>query len=253
MHLYPPGTIRAAQRRARAAVLEKRNRNAHPNGRGGKLHKLAGTDQHFAVGGCSDSCNTSETQVLNRDINECYHEYARLNDCAMTIVSGGVREHTGGTRFEFSVEPDQSNYFFPVAMSLEAVDSGDRTLDVSALLTAVTIKNVPQETFHQPNPTTTTVVGVSFSSYSGKTGAGSKPGIPGWEIAWGPFSREAFAETLSLIGFDFGPTTSDLRVQIYGYASDSLPTKWKCGRHPGMPDKSAGDIGNGNGRSASIG
>lgn len=252
--LYTPGTIRRATRAARAAVIQQREAAAHSRSQGGRLHLPPNMGQPFAVGGCSKSCGTQPAQayVDNRGINDCYHEYAKLNNCAMTAVGGGIREHAGGSRFSFPVEPTQSNYFFPVAMSLEALDSADRTLDVAALLTAVTVKNIPQETYHDPNPTAASVDGVSFASYSGKTGAGSKPGIPGWEIAWGPFSRRSFAEFLELTGWDYGASLSDLRVQIYGYASDTLPDSWKCGQHPGMPDKS-NDHNGGRGNSASIG
>ena len=48
-------------------------------------------------------------------------------------------------------------------------------------LTAVMVKNHPQENYHEPNPSASTVMGVEPAAYDGK----SSGDVPGFEVAPG--------------------------------------------------------------------
>lgn len=219
--------------------------------------------EQFAVGGCAGGCQptaaatgtataagtssmachpapTCEPQVpicRPTSINDCYHELASKHGCPLKVASGGELRINGQSRIEFQVEPTQSNYFLPVAVRLSGRASDDPDQLRVWLLTAVMVKNHPQENYHEPNPDALTVVGVESVAYDGKT-AGD---VPGFEIAWGPFSRAAQADNLVLIGWNPYPAGFPLnaRAELWGYEIESLPRGWKCGHHPGrtpMPD-----------------
>ncbi|MCH9682963.1 MAG: hypothetical protein K0V04_16120 [Deltaproteobacteria bacterium] len=195
----------------------------------------AATTEGFAVGGgCNAGCKTKGPVVdRRRHFNDCYHQLAEEFGCPLKVVSGGVRGEAALTSFRFPVVPVQANYFLPIALRLVARSNANALAAVPALLTAVTIKNIPQETFHDPSPTAATVQGVEFAAYFNKSGAGGEHGVPGWEVAWGPFSRDSDAEQLILTGFNFdGAVAGDFRAEIWGYELDSLPMGWRCGQHP---------------------
>ena len=196
--------------------------------------------EQFAVGGCQGSCKppTPCTPVPAQppvcrppSINDCYHEIATKYGCPMKVTSGGVLSVDGSSRIAFQVEPTQSNFFLPIAVRLSARSRDDPDQSLIWRLTAVMVKNHPQENYHEPNPSPTTLVGVDSVAYDGKT-AGE---VPGWEVAWGPFSRAANADHLQLVGWNPYPigTFMNPRAEIWGYEVSTLPTGWQCGHHPG--------------------
>lgn len=217
--------------------------------------------EQFAVGGCAGGCQPTGTATATgtaiphmacqptpscepsvpicrpTSINDCYHALASKHGCPLKVASGGELRVNGQSRIEFRVEPTQSNYFLPVAVRLSGRASDDPDLLRVWLLTAVMVKNHPQENFHEPNPDALTVVGVESVAYDGKT-AGD---VPGFEIAWGPFSRAAQADNLVLIGWNpyIAGNFLNARAELWGYEIEELPRGWKCGHHPGrtpVPD-----------------
>src|SRR5690606_6200218 len=78
-------------------------------------------------------------------INDCYHEVASKYGCPLKVTSGGVQRVDGQNRIEFRVEPTQSNYFLPIAVRLSGRASDDPDQVRVWLLTAVMVKNHPQE------------------------------------------------------------------------------------------------------------
>ncbi|MCX4239176.1 hypothetical protein [Paraliomyxa miuraensis] len=196
--------------------------------------------ERFAVGGCGTGCQPSPNTATCQpqvpicrptSINDCYHEVASKHGCPLKVTSGGVQRVDGQNRIEFRVEPTQSNYFLPIAVRLSGRGSTDPDQIRVWLLTAVMVKNHPQENYHQPNPDASTVVGVESVAYDGKT-AGD---VPAFEVAWGPFSRAAQADNLVLVGWN--PYAAGMflnaRAELWGYEIEALPQGWKCGHHPG--------------------
>jgi hypothetical protein len=214
--------------------------------------------EQFAVGGCGSNCSTDTSTMACQpiahcapqvpvcrptSINDCYHLVASKYGCPLKVTSGGHLRVNGQERIEFRVEPTQSNYFLPIAVRLSGRSSTDPDQVRVWLLTAVMVKNHPQENYHQPNPDGSTVVGVESVAYDGKT-AGE---VPGFEVAWGPFSRAAQADNLVLVGWNPYPvgTILNARAELWGYEIEALPQGWKCGHHPGRlpqpsPDPSSG-------------
>ncbi len=201
--------------------------------------------ERFSVGGCDNGCGQPDPcrptpapcgptplPCPPSSINRCYHEVAEKHRCALEVASGGQVGVLGESRIAFSVEPAQSNYFLPIAVRLSARSRDDPGLLMVWRLTAVMVKSHPQESYHEPTPTALTVVGVESAAYDG-VGSGK---VPGFEVAWGPFSRVALANHLELVGWNpFGPDTGmDPRAEIWGFPIDGLPTGWKCGQHPGL-------------------
>ncbi len=218
-----------ARKAADGAVLAHRARKA-----GTALHRPTPDEiEAFAVGGCDTGCHPPTAAPICRptSINDCYHEVARKYGCPMKATSGGQLSVDGQGRIEFTVEPTQSTYFLPIHVRLSARARDDPDQLLMWRLTAVTVNHHPQENYHETNPTALTLEGVESVAYDGKT-AGD---VPGWEVAWGPFSRQAQANDLTLIGFSPYPpgTFMNPRAEIWGYEIKYLPHKWECGRHPG--------------------
>lgn len=236
--IYSPSIIQRARAAAARAVRGRQSAAA-------MALPSTKASEGFAVGGCDQGCSprpgsSPESRpapctgvAFARTHNECYHELARKHGCPMQVASGGLRGVAAGSPFTFQVQPTQSNFFLPVAVRLVAVNGTNFFTRIPTLLTAVTVKNIPQETYHEPSPTTATVQGVDFTSYDGKSGAGAEYGVPGWEIAWSPFSRISLADQLSLTGINLDVAElADVRAEVWGYEIDSLPSGWQCGRHP---------------------
>ena len=171
-------------------------------------------------------------------LNDCYHEIAQRYGCPLKVVSGGQVGVGPLERIAFRVEPSQSNYFLPIAVRLSARSRDDPNELLVWRLTAVMVKNHPQENYHDPNPGADTVTGVESVAYDGVT-AGE---VPAFEVGWGPFSREALADHLELVGLN--PYPADVvmnpRAELWGYPIDTLPTGWRCGEHPGRPTSVTG-------------
>src|SRR5690606_27055990 len=163
--------------------------------------------ERFAVGGCGGTCSADTSTMACQpmvhcqpqvpicrptSINDCYHHLATKHGCPLKVTSGGQIRVDGQQRIEFQVEPTQSNYFLPVAVRLSGRGTDDPDQTRVWLLTAVMVKSHPQENYHEPNPSATTVVGVESVAYDGKT-AGD---VPAFEVAWGPFARSANADNL---------------------------------------------------------
>jgi hypothetical protein len=165
------------------------------------------------------------------DINSCYHRVAEELGCPMKVASGGDLGVVGGTIVTIRVQPTQSDYFLPVAVRLVVRDSTAPDILRFFLLTAVTVKNHPQENFHEVAPDATTVQGVDSSSYNTKTQGDQTLGVA---VAWGPFSRTALADNLVLTGFSryLPGVIIDARAEVHGYELERLPERWKCGVHP---------------------
>ncbi|MCH9681296.1 MAG: hypothetical protein K0V04_07680 [Deltaproteobacteria bacterium] len=195
--------------------------------------------ERFSVGGCGTGCERTCANPLAvhrpASINDCYHEVADKYGCPLKATAGGRLSVDGLGRIEFIVQPTQSNYFLPVFARLSARARDDPDQLLVWRLTAVMVNHHPQENYHVPNPTAATLQGVESTAYDGKT-AGD---VPGWEVAWGPFSREAQAHHLTLVGFNPYPpgTFMNARATLWGYEIPGLPVGWVCGFHPGCRPK----------------
>ena len=193
--------------------------------------------ERFSVGGgCGGNCQPTNCgppmACRPSSLNDCYHVVAQKYGCPLKVASGGEVDVAALGRVSFRVEPSQSNYFLPIAVRLSARLRDDPTQLRVWRLTAVMVKNHPQENYHEPNPSATTVVGVESVAYDGRT-AGE---VPAYEVGWGPFSRSALAEHLELVGINLSPADIiNPRAEIWGYPIDTLPIGWKCGEHPGRP------------------
>lgn len=197
--------------------------------------------ERFAVGGGGGDCGCAPTPPTTctptpcrpSSLNDCYHDIAQRYGCPLKVVSGGQVGVGPLERIAFRVEPSQSNYFLPIAVRLSARSRDDPNELLVWRLTAVMVKNHPQENYHDPNPGAGTVTGVESVAYDGVT-AGE---VPAFEVGWGPFSREALADHLELVGFN--PYPADVvmnpRAELWGYPIDTLPAGWRCGEHPGRP------------------
>lgn len=192
--------------------------------------------EQFSVGGCNQCPPPAPYPIPcgPMSVNDCYREIAQRYRCRLTVASGGQLNVDGGDIIRFAVEPENSNYFLPLYVRLTARAVGDPSTMLVWRLTAVSIKNMPQENYHEPNPSADTVVGVESAAYDNRTASD----IPGVEVAWGPFSREALANHLELVGWQPYPPDIAMhpRVEIWGYPVDELPKGWKCGVHPGCVD-----------------
>lgn len=230
-----------AHREADRAVLRARASRA-----GALLHEP--TDEElaeFAVGGepgkpcrCNEPNNGCDQRLVMSacrpvDVNSCYHRIAEEHGCPMKIASGGDYAVAGGGIVTIRVQPVQSDYFLPVAVRLVVRDNAAPDTLRFFMLTAVAVKNHPQENFHETTPTMATEQGVDSSSYNTKTQGDRTLGV---EVAWGPFARTALADNLVLTGISRygGGVTIDCRAEIHGYELDQLPKGWKCGVHPSM-------------------
>ena len=208
--------------------------------------------ERFAVGGggrgdcgcaptppsCTPTATCMPLPSRPSSLNDCYHEIAQRYGCPLKVVSGGQIGVEPMGRISFSVEPSQSNYFLPVAVRLSARSREDPNELLVWRLTAVMVKNVPQENYHDPNPGAETVTGVESVAYDGRT-AGD---VPAFEVGWGPFSRKALADHLELVGLNPYPQDAVMnpRAEIWGYPIETLPAGWKCGEHPGRPTPTTG-------------
>lgn len=226
-----------AQHEADRAVLDHRARSTGlVTSTEGIRPPTAEEIERFAVGGCGGHCRPapcSPSPAICRpsSINDCYHHVANRYGCPMKATSGGQINVDGQSRIAFRVEPTQSNFFLPVFVRLSARSRDDPDQLLVWRLTAVMVKSHPQENYHEVNPSGSTLVGVESVAYDGKT-AGD---VPGWEVAWGPFSRAANADPLQLVGWNPYPagTFMNPRAEIWGYEISCLPTGWECGKHPG--------------------
>lgn len=194
--------------------------------------------ERFAVGGCGglcepQACRPQVSLCRPGSVNDCYHEIATKYGCPLKVASGGQANVDGQSLISFTVEPIQSNVFLPIALRLTARSRDDPDQVLVWRLTAVSIKNKPQEVYHNLNPTATTMGGVESAAYHTKT-AGE---VPAFEVAWGPFARSAMADHLVLTGWNPYPagTFMNPRAELWGYPLDALPTGWTCGCHPGRP------------------
>ncbi|MEX1365182.1 MAG: hypothetical protein AB1Z98_18790 [Nannocystaceae bacterium] len=192
--------------------------------------------ERFAVGGCGGNCppmacSPQPMPCRPSSLNDCYHEVAQKYGCPLKVASGGVIGVDGQARIAFRVEPVQSNYFLPIAVRLTGRSRDDPDQLLIWRLTAVMVKNQPQENYHEPNPSVDTVVGVESVAYDGRT-AGE---VPAYEVGWGPFSRSAMADHLELVGWNGYPAGVFMtaRAEIWGYPINTLPEGWSCGTHPG--------------------
>ncbi|MCH9680255.1 MAG: hypothetical protein K0V04_02385 [Deltaproteobacteria bacterium] len=205
--------------------------------------------EQFAVGGCGGQCNSrpfpDNVPCRPTSVNDCYHEVAQKYGCPMKVTSGGQLGVDGTERIAFTVEPQQSTYFLPIFVRLTGRARDDPDQLLVWRLTAVSVNGHPQENYNQPTPTLATLVGVESVAYDGKT-AGDQPG---WEVAWGPFSRSSMASELTLIGFNPYPAGTFMiaRAELWGYEIRALPAGWECGHHPGCRPKPNGNGGNGHG------
>lgn len=220
------------------AVLQHRARRA------GDLVREAtpGEVAQFAVGGRNGDCGCGggKTQLeaagvcRPTDLNDCYHKLAAEYGCPLKVTSGGVYSRPGGAIWTFNVQPIQSNYFLPVAGRFIVRDSTNPDTRRYALVTAVSIRNIPQENYYFPQPDATTVGGMDTSSFFDKISGEKTLGV---EVAWGPFAREAFAEHLQIIGFSQYAVNVliGVRLELWGYEVPNLPKGWECGKHPTAP------------------
>ena len=227
-----------AQHEADRAVLDMRARKA------GDV-RAATPDEidRFAVGGCGGGCGggCSDSvpmlpQICRPDtINDCYHKVASDYGCPLKVTSGGVYAQPGGGVVRFQVEPIQSNFFLPVAARYVVYDATNPDTLRFLLVTAVSIKNIPQENYHVPNPTALTVAGMDTRSFSSKISGEQTLAV---QVAWGPFARVALAEHLEVTGWSqYAVGVSiNVRLEIWGYELPNLPGGWNCGYHPAKPD-----------------
>ncbi len=236
-----------AHRAADSAVLAHRARKARS---AESVIEPATPEQieQFAVGGCDDRRARPYPESVPcraTSVNDCYHEVAQKYGCPMKVTSGGQLGVDGTDRISFTVEPQQSTYFLPIFVRLSARSRDDPDQLLVWRLTAVAVNGHPQENYNEPTPTPATLVGVESVAYDGKT-AGDQPG---WEVAWGPFSRSSMASELALIGFNPYPVGTFMtpRAEIWGYEIRALPAGWECGHHPGCVPKPNGGGGNGYG------
>lgn len=236
-----------ARHEADRAVLDFRARRAQELMSGDGEVQLPTPEQieQFSVGGCDKGCMPPThcappppptacrppSMCRPRPMNDCYHEIASKYGCPMKATSGGQINVDGQSRISFIVQPTQSNFFLPISARLSARSRDDPDQMLVWQLTAVMIKNHPQENYHEPNPGPTTLVGVESVAYDGNT-TGE---VPGREVAWGPFSRANDTERLELVGWNPYPVGAFMnpRVEIWGYEISQLPAGWECGKHPG--------------------
>lgn len=220
-----------AKNEADRAVLESRARRA------GHLVREAtpGEVDRFAVGGRGEDCGCKDPQMAQvcrpDSINDCYHEVAGKYGCPLKVTSGGVLNTAGQAIVSIPVEPVQSNFFLPIAMRLVVRDFTNPDTRRFFRLTAVTIKNIPQENYHFPVPTAATVGGVDSSAYFDKISGETTLAV---QVAWGPFARQALAENLLLTGFSQYAINVVINAycEIWGYEIPNLPQGWTCGHHP---------------------
>ncbi|MCH9682013.1 MAG: hypothetical protein K0V04_11305, partial [Deltaproteobacteria bacterium] len=234
-----------AHRAADSAVLAHRARKAQS---AASIVERPTPEQieQFAVGGCDGGCTRpfpASVPCRPTSVNDCYHQVAQTHSCPMKVTSGGQLSVDGSERIAFTIEPQQSTFFLPIFVRLSARARDDPDQLLVWRLTAVLVNGHPQENYNQPTPTAATLVGIESVAYDGKT-AGDQPG---WEVAWGPFSRSSMASELTLIGFNPYPpgTFMNPRAELFGYGVRVLPDGWECGHHPGCRPNPNGGGDNG--------
>ena len=199
----------------------------------------------FAVGAdCGGGCRPAIPNQLPcppGNMNDCYMKAAEKFGCPLKAVGGGVRGLGPGSALTFAVVPDLANFFLPIAIRATIRDAAAPGTQLVGRFTSITINAKPQEVYNDTAPTAVSVSGVEINGYANKTGTGESYGLPAYEVAWGPFSRDSLAERIAITAINDDPAlTAIVHIDIWGFPISGLLPGWECGTHPSRLPGTAG-------------